>query len=203
MKVSFGLAAALLATASIANATIVDFSGTRQNVDAPGVAAARCGALTTTSVRNEPPTATSSGLSNFGAFTPTLSHCIQLPLSTSASTPFTLGQFDFDFGTGNSLFGSYDGSLSSTGPGLFAVVQTHNVTGGTGIFAGATGSFNSSGTLSFLTGRPVVQQSFAGLLNIPAVPEPRSWAMMIIGFGMVGSALRFRRGKLVVRDLLA
>jgi hypothetical protein len=29
----------------------------------------------------------------------------------------------------------------------------------------------------------------------PAVPEPATWAMMIIGFGAVGSAMRARRGK--------
>lgn len=29
----------------------------------------------------------------------------------------------------------------------------------------------------------------------PAVPEPGTWAMMIIGFGAVGSAMRYRRGK--------
>jgi hypothetical protein len=27
------------------------------------------------------------------------------------------------------------------------------------------------------------------------VPEPATWAMMIIGFGAVGSAMRARRGK--------
>ena len=33
----------------------------------------------------------------------------------------------------------------------------------------------------------------AGQVNIPAVPEPASWAMMICGFGVMGSALRYRR----------
>jgi hypothetical protein len=26
-----------------------------------------------------------------------------------------------------------------------------------------------------------------------AVPEPATWAMMLVGFGMVGSAMRYRR----------
>jgi hypothetical protein len=32
----------------------------------------------------------------------------------------------------------------------------------------------------------------------PAVPEPATWAMMIAGFGAVGSAMRYRRGKTAV-----
>ena len=32
-----------------------------------------------------------------------------------------------------------------------------------------------------------------GSLSISAVPEPATWAMMLIGFGMVGFALRARR----------
>ena len=34
-----------------------------------------------------------------------------------------------------------------------------------------------------------------GQLGIAAVPEPATWAMMILGFGMVGGALRSRRAK--------
>jgi hypothetical protein len=197
MKMIFatGLALGVLAMGAPAGAASILFSGSRMNVDAPGAPAARCGARATTSVRHDPPTATSTGLSNFGAFTPTLSHCIQLPLAMSGPTPFDLGEFVFDFETGDSLFGTYSGSLSPIAPRLFSVAQTHIVTGGSGFFAGATGSFDSSGTLSFLTGAPVVSQTFAGVLNVAAVPEPATWAMMIGGFALVGGAMRTRRRK--------
>lgn len=187
------LAIGLATTATPSLATEVLFSGARGNTDAPGVAAERCGSRTTTSVRHDPPTATSFGTSNFGSFTPTLSHCIQLPPSTSAPTPFDLGEFLFTFETGDTLFGTYSGSLHFLQPGLFSVFQTHLVTGGTGWFSGATGSFDSSGTLSFLTGRPVVEQTFSGLLNIPPVPEPGTWLTMLLGFGLVGGMMRRRR----------
>ncbi|MCY7281192.1 MAG: hypothetical protein LH610_09930, partial [Sphingomonas bacterium] len=65
------LALGLFAMEVPAQATTLVFSGSRQNVDAPGTAAARCGTRTTGNIRNDPPTATSTGLSNFGAFTPT------------------------------------------------------------------------------------------------------------------------------------
>lgn len=35
--------------------------------------------------------------------------------------------------------------------------------------------------------------AYSGTLNVQAVPEPATWAMMILGFGAVGMALRRRR----------
>ncbi|MDP1028353.1 choice-of-anchor K domain-containing protein [Sphingomonas sp. KR1UV-12] len=32
-----------------------------------------------------------------------------------------------------------------------------------------------------------------GVLNVAAVPEPATWAMMLVGFGMVGASARYRR----------
>lgn len=181
----------LASTALPAEATTILFSGSRTNVDAAGPAAPRCGSRATTNIRHNPPTSTSVGTSNLGAFTPTLSHCIQLPLSATSPNPFDLGEFLFAFENGDTLFGTYSGSLSALGPGLFAVTQTHIVTGGTGGLLGATGTFGSSGQLSFPGGRPTVQQSFSGILTI--VPEPGTWMMMLLGFGAVGFAMRRSR----------
>jgi hypothetical protein len=38
-----------------------------------------------------------------------------------------------------------------------------------------------------------VAASYAGTLNIAAVPEPATWAMMLVGFGLVSGAARRRR----------
>lgn len=38
--------------------------------------------------------------------------------------------------------------------------------------------------------------SFAPTAVAPAVPEPATWAMMIVGFGAIGGAIRHRRGTL-------
>lgn len=105
---------------------------------------------------------------------------------------FDLGEFIFAFAGGDTLFGTYSGSLAPTAPAVYSVNQTHIVTGGTGVFAGAMGSFNSAGTLSFLSGRPTVNQTFQGELNVAAVPEPSVWMMMIGGFMLVGAAMRTR-----------
>lgn len=191
-----GLALGLLTMTAPASAVTVIFSGSRTNVDAPGAPAARCGSRATSSIRHEPPTATSVGISNFGTFTPTLSHCIQLPLSMTGPSPFDLGEFVFAFASGDSLFGTYSGSLSPLAPGQFSVSQTHIVTGGTGFFNGASGSFDSSGMLSFLSGSPTVTQTFSGVLNVAAVPEPGTWATMIFGFGIIGWVIRGRSRRL-------
>lgn len=175
-----------------ADAATVVFSGSRTNVDAPGPASARCGSRATANIRHNPPTSTSVGVSNFGAFTPTLSHCVQLPLSTTVPTPFDLGEFLFAFENGDTLTGTYSGTVTFLGPGLFSIVQTHIVTGGTGGLFGATGTFDSSGQVTFPGGRPTVQQSFSGRLNLP-VPEPGTWMMMLLGFAAVGTVLRRSR----------
>lgn len=192
VSLAIGLAFGLLASAAPVSAATVLFSGTRQNIDSPGAASARCGSRTTISVRNDPPTATSSGTSNLGSFTPTLSHCIQLPPSMSGQTIFDLGEFEFALLSGDLLTGTYSGTLTPLSPGVFSIFQTHLVTGGTGIFAGATGAFDSMGTLSFLTGRPTAFQTFEGTLNLP-VPEPGTWVMMLGGFALMGAALRSGR----------
>ena len=42
-------------------------------------------------------------------------------------------------------------------------------------------------------GTPRVPASYAGTLNVAAVPEPASWGMLIAGFGIVGGSMRARR----------
>lgn len=194
MSITSRLAAAAalgIALAPAANAAQVAFTGTRFNIDAPGPAAPRCGARTTINIRQSA-NSVSTGTSNFGAFTPTLSHCIQLPLPAA----FDLGEFLFEFASGDTLFGTYSGQVTFNAPGLFDVSQTHVVTGGTGVFAGASGSFFSSGQIVFAGGPPQVTQSFSGVLDAPGIPEPASWALMIGGFGLAGTALRRRRAPL-------
>jgi hypothetical protein len=194
MRFSLGLAALLAHGTSTqpAVAAVVEFSGTRNSVDAPGPQSPRCGSRATTNVVHNPPTSISVGLSNAGAFNATQSHCVQIPLSAINPNVFDLGEFTFDFGGGQTLFGTYSGVLTFVSPGVFAITQTNTVTGGTGGYFGAAGSFQATGTLTFPQGRPTVAQTFAGRLNLP-VPEPSTWAMLIAGFGFLGAALRRRQ----------
>jgi hypothetical protein len=72
--------------------------------------------------------------------------------------------------------------ISSDGNGNFGL-QSFRVTG-----LGPDGASTSNGDFQLLT---------SGQLEIAAVPEPATWALMIIGFGMIGGTLRARRRQVV------
>ena len=60
--------------------------------------------------------------------------------------------------------------------------------------AAVTNNTQINGTLvagSFTQGGEVHMKNFGGL--IPGIPEPASWALMIMGFGGAGAVLRRRR----------
>lgn len=52
-------------------------------------------------------------------------------------------------------------------------------------------SFNSTGGSSY--------SSSASLATVSAVPEPATWAMMLIGMSLVAGAVRYRRRSMVIR----
>lgn len=47
----------------------------------------------------------------------------------------------------------------------------------------------------FVSGSAGVNGVYTGLLSLSGVPEPSTWAMMILGIGLAGGALRARRRK--------
>ncbi len=187
-----------------ADAASVAVSGTRQHINIlnpPGTG--RCATIP----RDPPYTATvdivpgpgipsSSGSEDmFGTFQASMSHCIV----TVPPTPFEQGIFSWAFDGGDLLEGIYTGEVLATAtPNFFDATIAYVVTGGTGQFLGASGSMAEIG--SFLRG-PNPQGpgsitdwtgTFTGRLDLPAVPEPATWAMMIVGFGLVGRAARRR-----------
>ena len=165
---------------------------------APGHAAVFTGTATATAVVGPDATcaplpfrgiishASSSGSSNLGAFTYSHNACTQ-----GATGPVT-GSFAMDF-SGALLNGTFaGGSLARVGtPGLFDQAFTYTVTGGTGRFAGASGSFVNLGTVDVRGGPPSrLNFNFDGAIFAAGVPEPGTWALLILGFGAVGAALR-------------
>lgn len=99
------------------------------------------------------------------------------------------GTFSLMFANGDTLFGNVFEDVSAviaTGTGPFT--QTLTFTGGTGEFAGATGSTSGAG----LAGGTV---SGSGVLNAPAIPEPASVAFLLSGLAFVGVSRWRLRGK--------
>lgn len=117
-------------------------------------------------------------------------------------TPVT-GSFDFDTATGvlsNVNYNSVSGSFTTGAeydPGVATQIYF-------GLFGSANydvyqlaGSLINGGTVAINSGtHPSIPISAGGSLTTTAVggvPEPASWAMILIGFGGLGSVLRSRR----------
>lgn len=94
------------------------------------------------------------------------------PSSTTTTGRNATGQvLQTDFGT-NGLFGT---EISATY--IFRTNSTEFTTGTFGIINGST---------------------FSGIAFAPAVPEPATWATMLLGFGAIGGAIRYRRRKTIL-----
>lgn len=187
---------AAVAAAGAAHAGTVVFSGTQSNTNAPGVAGGRCAGFTV-SIANVAPFF-STGTSNLGAFSTTQSHCLDSgpPVAPGAApVPYYDGHFDYLFADGDTLFGDYSGTLTNAGsPGAVGNTQVFDIAGGTGEFAGASGSFTGTGLISFAAGRPPISNiRFSGVIEAPGVPEPAAWGLMLVGFAGLGTLLRRRR----------
>lgn len=190
--VAVGMAATSMMI-SPAQSAIVAFTGTRENVTRPPVPnTGRCAPTFVRTIVIAPSALSSTGTSNFGAFTADMSHC-----EATATLPRDVidGRFTFNFMAGDSLFGSYTGQ-NTPGQGVADVLHNFVVAGGSGRFAGATGTIVSRGTLRGATVDGALAGVFSGTLDgtldAPGIPEPASWAMMIAGFALSGAAARSR-----------
>jgi len=117
-------------------------------------------------------------------------------------------QFDFTLATSSAanssvtttLLGDSDIDFASIFLDGFAFTQTgFDATGAENWELGSVAL--GSGLHSIFVNGSVVGSSnngaYSGVLNVAAVPEPATWAMMLLGFGAVGTMMRFRRRKVV------
>jgi hypothetical protein len=77
------------------------------------------------------------------------------------------------------------GDLQSQGLWLGIINNSNGALTGRDLFF----SFQSSGVRSLLLGSNFINAS-ASTFAVAAVPEPATWALMLLGFGAIGSALR-------------
>jgi PEP-CTERM motif len=184
----------LVGTASLTaptSATTQLFSGTIENRTPPGAPGGRCGPAPTLTLSFAPET--TRGTSNLGNFAVSASHCV---IPTPPVTNYGSGLSTFAFDTGDTLTGTYTGTFSLVQAGAESL-QNYVVTGGTGRFSRTVGTFQHKGSIRFGQGGVTTGLStFEGRLSM--VPEPATWGMLILGFAVVGGAMRRRqRGSLV------
>lgn len=82
-------------------------------------------------------------------------------------------------------------------PTLFALVTIGNVSGSPRApvfefnnYAGGSAYFSNNGSAYAAIPRDVGFRTFVDEVSVPAVPEPATWAMMLLGFGAVGYSVR-------------
>ena len=137
------------------------------------------------------------GTSNLGNFTYSTDTCLA---PASANAPSS-GTFIIDFGA-DSFSGTFDGgSTFSTTPGISDTAWIFTILSGTGRFEGASGTFQGAGLADARTRPTHVVIGFIGDINAPAVPEPGTWALMLLGFGGIGMAMRRQRGTEVLAQI--
>jgi hypothetical protein len=177
-----------------AEAATLPFTGSSYNVNPPAAPGAPCEApLLNLSFGPDG----TGGSSNFGDFTFSQAHC-----AVGGPGPYSGGVFEYFFAAGDTLSGTYSGILAATSTaGLLSNTINYVVTGGTGRFLNASGTIQGIGTLDFRNGPARANLALNGTLDLPGVPEPATWAMMIGGFGLAGSMVRRQRRQDVVQAI--
>ncbi len=194
-RLAVAAAVTAAALAAPAAARVVTFSATFSNTNPPAAPGGRCPNLTV-SIGNIAPFY-ASGTSTAGAFTSVQSHCLDAgpPVAPgAAAVPYYDGRFTYSFADGATLTGTYAGLLSNSGsPGVITNVQNFVATGGTGLFAGASGSFSGTGDIRFGGGPPAASLTIADArITVASVPEPASWGLLVGGFALTGAMMRRR-----------
>jgi hypothetical protein len=84
---------------------------------------------------------------------------LQVNLLTESGT----GTATFTAANGDTLTATVTGQATMTSPGVISQVEVYTITGGTGRFAGATGTFTLEGTVDLATG--VGSGTFSGAID--------------------------------------
>lgn len=112
----------------------------------------------------EPPVA-SVVIDGSGIATQLGRYTLHFPHLVNQATRVGTGTYTFTAANGDTLTADVTGQATLVAPGVLSVAETATITGGTGRFAGATGSFVVERTFFVATG--LTTGSFAGTISSP------------------------------------
>jgi hypothetical protein len=192
-----------------ADAPTVNFGGfftgqslsAQPRVDCPGAAASACVVGNPTAMLSLDPAAPKTFITNDGANptspvlsgSPTFNGPIAVLFSTDQlAVGFDGGYFNAVGSTGITAFardGSLIGTVANNGLGIefLGLAVTGNTPGIAGVFLDLVGAEPAGFAIDNL------RFGEQGQVVVPGIPEAGTWAMMIAGFGLVGTAMRRRR----------
>ena len=105
-------------------------------------------------------------------------------LSATITSNYQTGaEADQDIDFTSVMFNGQDFEIGSTGQNEFRFINSI-LTGNSNLFT--------------IKGMGGANSSYSGTINVAAIPEPTTWAMILIGFLAIGSALRRRAANGVV-----
>lgn len=90
---------------------------------------------------------------------------VEVPHLVNQATRIAEGSYLFTAANGDTLSADFTGQATLVAPGVLSIVETAIITGGTGRFAGATGSF--SGARMFYPATGATTGSFEGVVSTP------------------------------------
>ena len=90
---------------------------------------------------------------------------LEVPHVVNQATRIATGTYIFTAANGDTLTADFSGQATLVAPGVLTVAETATITGGTGRFAGATGSFSTERTFLVATGQ--TSGTFEGWISTP------------------------------------
>jgi hypothetical protein len=106
-------------------------------------------------------TGTANQIGQFAVIVP---HLVNTPTRTAA------GHYEFTAANGDKVYADFTGTAQPTAtPGVIAIVETATITGGTGRFAGASGSFAVQRLYDRIAG--TTTGSFEGTITSPGANQ--------------------------------